>query len=42
MRVGEVTQSDHVMKAKNIDAEVNKDKLLTVLYSLKTHSVTIR
>ena len=42
MRVGEVTKSDHVLKAKNIHAAQNKDKLLVVLYSSKTHSVGMR
>ena len=38
MRVGEVTYSDHVVKAKDVHSAQNKDKLLLMLYSSKTHS----
>ena len=38
MRVGELTQSPHVIKAKNVHLAKNKDKLLIILYSSKTHS----
>ena len=37
-RVGELTKSPHVMKAKDIHMGMNKDKLLIVLHSSKTHS----
>ena len=37
MRVGEVTYSPHVLKAKNVHIGTYKDKLLLVLYSSKTH-----
>ena len=37
MRVGEVTQSPHVITANNIHIAQNKDKILIVLYSSKTH-----
>ena len=37
MRVGEVTQSAHVLKAKDVHMAQNKDKILLVLYSSKTH-----
>ena len=37
MRVGEVTLSQHVLKAKNVHVAKNKDKILLVLYSSKTH-----
>ena len=37
MRIGELTFSDHVLKAKDIHIGQNKDKLLIVLYSSKTH-----
>ena len=37
MRVGEVTKSQHVLKAKNVHMATNQDKLLLVLYSSKTH-----
>ena len=38
MRVGELTCSDHVLKARDIHAAMNKDKLMIMLYSSKTHS----
>ena len=37
MRIGEVTASPHILKAKNVHIATNKDKLLLVLYSSKTH-----
>ena len=37
LRVGEVTSSEHVIKAKDIKVGKNKDKLLIYLYSSKTH-----
>ena len=37
MRVGEVTKSQHVLKAKDVHLAKNKDKLLLILYSSKTH-----
>ena len=37
MRVGELTFGQHVLKAKDIHIGCNKDKLLVVLYSSKTH-----
>ena len=37
MRVGEVTRSAHVLKAKDVHMARNKDKILLVLYSSKTH-----
>ena len=42
MRVDEVTSSGHVIKAKDIHSALNKDKILIVLYSSKTHSVAMR
>ena len=42
LRVGEVTCSDHVIKAKDVYAALTKDKLLLVLYSSKTHSKGMR
>ena len=42
MRVGEVTKSDHVVKAKDIQSAVNKDKLRVILYSSKTHKTGMR
>ena len=37
MRISEVTDSQHAMKAANIHIAKNKDKILIVLYSSKTH-----
>ena len=38
MRVGELTYSQHVVKAKEINIGTNKKKLLLILYSSKTHT----
>ena len=38
MRVGELTHSQHTVKAANIHKGTNKDKILIILYSSKTHS----
>ena len=38
MRVGELTASDHVMKACNIHLALNKQKILIVLRSSNTHT----
>ena len=37
MRVGEVTASEHVLRAQNVHIATNKNKLLMVLYTSKTH-----
>ena len=37
MRVGEVTKSPHVVKACNIHVAKNKEKILVLLYTSKTH-----
>ena len=37
MRVSEVTASPHVLKAKDVHIVSNKNKLLLILYSSKTH-----
>ena len=37
MRVGEITIGDHTLKAQNIHIGDNKDKILIVLYTSKTH-----
>ena len=42
MRVGELTASEHVIKARNAHMAINKDKLMIVLYSSKTHLVANR
>ena len=36
-RIGEVTHNNHVVKAKDVQIGTNKNKLLFVLYSSKTH-----
>ena len=41
-RVGELTYSPHVIKAKDVHMAHNKDKLLIILYSSKTHSIAVR
>ena len=38
MTVGEVTRSPHVLKAKDVHIARNKEKVLLVLHSSKTHS----
>ena len=38
LRAGEMTLSEHVIKAANVHISKNKDKLLIILYSSKTHS----
>ena len=38
MRIGELTTSEHVMRAKDILIGVNKDKIKITLHSSKTHS----
>ena len=42
MRVGELTCSQHVVRACNVHLAKNKDKLLVVLYSSKTHDEGMR
>ena len=37
MRIGELTFSPHVLKAKDVLLALNKEKLLLVLYTSKTH-----
>ena len=36
-RIGELTQSQHVVKTKDVHIGLNKDKLMFVLHSSKTH-----
>ena len=38
LRVGELTQGEHPVKAKDIHMGKNKDKILLVLYTSKTHT----
>ena len=42
LRIGEVTKGIHVIKAKDVHIGINKDKLLLVLYSSKTHNIESR
>ena len=42
LRVGELPQGDHTVKACNIHVGNNKDKILVVLYSSKTHGIESR
>ena len=42
MRVGELTASPHVLKARDVHIGENKDKILLVLFSSKTHDVSSR
>ena len=37
-RIGEISASDHVVKAKDVHVGTNEDKLLFLLRSLKTHN----
>ena len=38
LRIGELTQGDHVVLAKNVYIALKKPKIMLVLYSSKTHS----
>ena len=38
LRVGEIADSPHVIKAKDIHIRINKEKILIILHSSKTHS----
>ena len=37
LRIGEISESPHVIKAREVQLGTNKDKILLVLYSSKTH-----
>ena len=39
MRVGELTQGPHVLKAKNIQVALNKQKIQVILFTSKTHGI---
>ena len=41
-RIGEIAQGVHVIKAKDVHVGKNKDKLMFVLYSSKTHSKGVK
>ena len=38
MRIGEITFGNHTLKAKDLHIGMNKDKMLIVLYTSKTHT----
>ena len=38
LRVGELAKSQHCIRAKNIHVGVNKNKILVILYTSKTHN----
>ena len=42
MRIGEVTRSQHVLKAKDVHLATNRNKLMLVLYTSKTHDKSCR
>ena len=42
MRIGEVTDSPHTLKAKNAHLATNKDKLLLIFYTSKMHDLSNR
>ena len=42
MRVGEITDSQHVVKVRNIHIATNKKKIMVVLYTSKTHGLESR
>ena len=42
MRVSEETWSNHVVKAKDVQVALNKDKIKLILYSSKTHTPNIK
>ena len=42
MRVGEISESPHVLKARNVHIAKNKDKILLVLYTSKTYGLNAR
>ena len=38
MRISELTLSDHTVKARDVHMGINKEKILIILYTSKTHS----
>ena len=42
LRAGELVDSEHAIRAANIHLAMNKEKIMMVLYSLKTHSIANR
>ena len=40
MRIGELANSPHSVKARNVHVGTNKDKIMLVLYSSKTHGTS--
>ena len=41
-RIGELTRSNHVIKAKDVNIGQNKSKILIILYTSKTHRLELR
>ena len=41
-RIGELTRSNHVIKAKDVNIGQNKNKILIILYTSKTHGLESR
>ena len=39
MRIGELAEGDHAARAKDVHIGVNKDKILIILYTSKTHGL---
>ena len=39
LRIGEITHSPHVVKAKDVHAGLNKNKILLIFYTSKTHNL---
>ena len=42
MRIGEVSNSPHNVKAANVHMAVNKDKIMIILYTSKTHTRAVQ
>ena len=42
LRIGKMAASEHVMKAANVHIGTNKDKIMIVVYSSKTHDASMR
>ena len=41
-RIGELTESQHVVKACDVHVGINKNKLMFILHSSKTHGVNVK
>ena len=42
LRIGEITESDHIVKAKDVNIGTNKKKILLILYTSKTNDESSR